>query len=98
MRAYKDESLLSEIDVNNSIDVGQSVYVAIKQTNNIPGNVEYYLTGCTAYKNFENKTENFFQMIDVNILNYLKVFIMILFYDEEVLKVGLYITKIYVEN
>lgn len=64
MRAYKDESLLSEIDVNNSIDVGQSVYVAIKQTNNIPGNVEYYLTGCTAYKNFENKTENFFQMID----------------------------------
>lgn len=64
MHAYKDAPLTSEISIDNTVNIGDRVWVKIHSTKNLPTNVNYWLTDCTAYKFFEQKDGDKFEMID----------------------------------
>ena len=68
MHAYKDDALTSEITTSNSVFVGDRVWVKLHSTENLPTNIDYWLTDCTAYKNFTEKAGDQYSMIEVRIL------------------------------
>lgn len=64
MHAYKDEPLTSEITAINSVYIGDRVWVKIHSTKNLPSNIDYWLTDCTAYKDFQDKQGDQYSMIE----------------------------------
>lgn len=64
MHAYKDDALSSEISSLNTVHIGDRVWVMILSTKNLPTNIDYWLTDCTAYKDFTNKSGDKYEMID----------------------------------
>jgi RecJ-like exonuclease len=64
MHAYTDDAHTNEITSLNTVYIGDKVYVRIKNTKNLPSTIDYYLTDCTAYKDFQNKSGDSFEMID----------------------------------
>merc|ERR1711981_456832 len=64
MHAFKDDALTSEITSLNTVYIGDYVWVRIHSTKNLPSNVDYFLTDCTAYKEFKNKKGDKYEMID----------------------------------
>ena len=67
MNAFSDGAYSREITLENSITVGERVFVRIQTTKSLPSNINFYLTDCTAYKNFEDKTIDSFDMVNVSI-------------------------------
>ena len=65
MHAYKDEPLTSEIADTNSVYIGDRVWVKIHTTKNLPSNIDYWLTDCTAYRDFQDKQGDQYSMIEV---------------------------------
>ena len=68
MRAYKDDQYSSEIAADNTVHIGDRIWVKIVTTKNLPANIDYFLTDCTAYRDFTQKqnTETF-NMIEVSL-------------------------------
>jgi len=65
MRAYKDDQLTSEIAADNTVHIGDQIWVKIGTTKNLPSNIDYFLTDCTAYRDFTQKAStDTFNMID----------------------------------
>jgi hypothetical protein len=46
------------------VHIGDPVYVLITSTKNLPTTVDYWLTDCTAYRDFQDKQGDSFEMID----------------------------------
>lgn len=64
MHAYTDAGHTAEITSSNTVYIGDKVYVKIISNKNLPTTVDYWLTDCTAYKDFQNKAGDSFDMID----------------------------------
>ena len=65
MHAYKDKELASEITVDNKVQIGDRVFVKISANEKLPATVDYFLTHCTAYEDFQNESSRNFDMIKV---------------------------------
>ena len=77
MRAFKDPEMSSEIAPDNRVQIGDRVFVRISANEKLPQTVDYYLTDCTAYQDFQTKKAGNFEMIKVHVL-----ILRILFYKE----------------
>jgi len=68
MHAFTDNAYAHEITSLNTVHIGDPVYVLITSSKNLPNNVDYWLTDCTAYRDFANQAGDSFDMIDVRII------------------------------
>ena len=70
MRAFKDPELSSEIAPDNRVQIGDRVFVRISANEKLPQTVDYFLTDCTAYEDFQTKKAGNFEMIKVRFFNF----------------------------
>jgi len=64
MIAYHDAEHGQEITSDDAIVIGEPVYVRIFELENIPTNIDYYLTDCTAFKKFDKPSQGSFEIVD----------------------------------